>query len=102
MAIWTCTSCGTSEPLSFVPDCCSYCRGAMETQSGRSTNDPDEFIDHALDYLVDLAEEGDPSAIVMLWQRGEQLSASMSAKLSELMLVNRVGLLGNVFRAEAA
>lgn len=99
MAIWTCTSCGATERLNFVPDCCSICRGMMETQGGRTTL---ALGEDGTGVAYSEAVEGDESAIVALWQMGERLSSSMSMTLDDLLLVNRVAMLSAVYREKAA
>lgn len=99
MALWICTCCGATELLTFIPDGCSSCGGAMETQDGRSTAAAEDMPHHDMETG---AHAGDPAAIIALWQEGRPLTSTMRARLDELLLANRLGLISAVYGAEAA
>lgn len=102
MAIWTCTDCGASERLNFTPDCCSFCRGMMESQDGRTTAGIEGGEAAANEAIRCEAEYGCESSIIALWQMGERLSSAMSMTIDEMLVHNRVAMLEAVYRGEAA
>lgn len=101
MKRWTCTSCGVSEWLGFYPDCCSYCRGSMICDDGRTTH---ENLDTAIEdcpEVLHAAAEGDKGAIVALWQERASPSYYDPNVIADLMLQNRVDLMQAIYRDAA-
>jgi len=99
MILWNCTNCGAGECLTFIPDCCSSCGGPMETQDGRSTlgsleTDPDWEMEIC-------AYNGEPDAIIAMWQSGRPLTLAMQSVLDDMLLANRIELITEVYRDAA-
>lgn len=96
---WTCINCGAVERLTFYPDCCSFCGGAMECDDGRSTLDAGE---PEIPFEVyNAAANGDEEATVMLWMDGAPKGTYRQDVLADLLLRNGHEQLMSLF-AEAA
>lgn len=106
MALWICTDCGCAEELSFYPDCCSHCRGNMETQDGRNTAgsyDESAHYERISEMYDDLgAEQGDEASIIRLWQRGRALPAHQQRVVDDARLSNSIALLAAIYDGAAA
>jgi hypothetical protein len=86
MKLWTCTSCGAVERLSFHPDACSSCGGQLEAEDGRIASFAEPEIPSE---LFAAAAEGDEAATVELWTRGAPRGCYSGELLDALMLRNR-------------
>lgn len=101
MMMWTCTNCGAVERLTFYPDCCSSCGGAMICDDGRTTNCANEYqTDQDYD-LLDAAAEGDPAANVILWQERAPTYVYSPEMIANLALQNRIDMMQAIYGAAA-
>jgi hypothetical protein len=107
MRLWTCICCGNVERLTFYPDACSSCGGAMTTEEDLSTvsNDvlpPTELEAHyaaqELAYDEDAAAEGDTAAVIRLWHRGRALTLAQRSVIDDVLHRNAVSMLFQLSR----
>ncbi|MGV1752824.1 hypothetical protein [Agrobacterium sp. CG674] len=101
MMRWTCTNCGAVERLTFYPDDCSSCGGAMINDDGRSTHCDDYGLDDQDYGLLDAAAEGDKAANVILWQERAPACDYSPEMIADLALQNRIDMMQAIYGAAA-
>jgi len=96
MKLWTCITCGAVERLTFYPDCCSSCGGAMESEEGRTTFAEAPEIPFEVYHA---ASNGDAGATVSLRMLDAPKDTYSQDRIDELLLRNRHEQLMSLFEA---